>query len=97
MTTPNLLTLSLAYNSLPTVGLEIAGNISVLRYLNLDYNDLTVVPIVTHSLTQLRHLSLEGNPITTLSNTSLLGVALHLEELNLKNIDLTVLEVMHRF
>ncbi|XP_015839467.1 chaoptin isoform X1 [Tribolium castaneum] len=92
LSTPNLLSLSLAFNSLPTVALEVAGNISSLRYLNLDYNDLSAVPIVTHSLTELRHLSLEGNPITTLSNTSLLGAANQLEELNLKNIDLTVLE-----
>ncbi|XP_044258031.1 chaoptin isoform X2 [Tribolium madens] len=93
LSTPNLLSLSLAFNSLPTVALEIAGNISSLRYLNLDYNDLSAVPIVTHSLTELRYLSMEGNPITTLSNTSLLGAANQLEELNLKNIDLSVLEL----
>ncbi|RZC35021.1 LRR 8 domain containing protein, partial [Asbolus verrucosus] len=92
LSTTNLLTLSLAYNSLPTVSPEIAGNLSSLRNLNLNYNDLSVVPIVTHSLTKLRYLSLVANPITALTNTSLLGVASELEELDLRKIDLTVLE-----
>lgn len=93
---PNLLSLSLAYNSLPTVPPEIASNISSLRKLNLDYNDLTAVPIVTHSLTQLRHLSLAGNPITVLSNTSLLGVAEHLAELDIRDFELNTFEVSKR-
>ncbi|XP_063912433.1 chaoptin-like isoform X1 [Zophobas morio] len=92
MSTPNLLTLSLALNFLPTVSAEIAGNMSSLRYLNLDYNDLSVVPIVTHSLTELRYLSMVGNPITTLSNTSLLGVANQLEYLDIRMLNLSILE-----
>ena len=97
MSTPNLLTLSLALNFLPTVSAEIAGNMSSLRYLNLDYNDLSVVPIVTHSLTELRYLSMVGNPITTLSNTSLLGVANQLEYLDIRMLNLSILEVSFKF
>ncbi|XP_017770923.1 PREDICTED: chaoptin isoform X2 [Nicrophorus vespilloides] len=89
---PNLLSLSLAYNYLPTVPPEMAANISSLMRLNLDYNDLTAVPIVTHSLTNLRELSLASNPITTLTNTSLLGVADYLERLDITNFDLNTLE-----
>jgi Leucine-rich repeat (LRR) protein len=92
--TPNLVSLSLAHNSLPTVSPEIAGNVSSLRHLNLDHNDLSVVPIVTHSLTELTYLSMVANPVTTLTNTSLLGVANQLEELDLRHIDLSALEVI---
>ncbi|KAI4459845.1 antigen bsp putative-related [Holotrichia oblita] len=89
---PSLISLSLAYNELPTVPPEIAANISSLQRLNLNYNDLSAVPVVTHSLTQLRQLQMSANPITALSNTSLLGVADHLEELDITNFDLNILE-----
>lgn len=90
---PSLISLSLAYNELPTVPPEMAANISSLQRLNLNFNDLSAVPVVTHSLTQLRQLSMSANPITALSNTSLLGVADHLEELDITNFDLNILEV----
>ncbi|KAJ8969360.1 hypothetical protein NQ317_004632, partial [Molorchus minor] len=90
--TPHLVSLSLSYNALPTVPPEMARNMTNLRRLNLDFNDLTAVPIVTHSLAQLRHLSMVANPITFLSNTSLLGVADHLVELDIRNFDLNILE-----
>lgn len=70
-----------------------ATNISSLRFLNLDKNDLTAIPVVTHSLAELQTLSLNDNPITSLSNTSLLGIAEHLSELDIANLDLTVFEV----
>jgi hypothetical protein len=35
-----------------------------------------------------------ANPVTTLTNTSLLGVANQLEELDLRHIDLSALEVI---
>lgn len=72
---------------------EMATNMSNLQKLNLNYNSLTMVPILTHSLFELRYLSMVANPISYLSNTSLLGVADHLEELDIRNLDLTVLEV----
>ncbi|KAF7273812.1 hypothetical protein GWI33_013503 [Rhynchophorus ferrugineus] len=90
--TPNLVSLSLAYNSLPNIPPETATNMTNLQKLNLDYNDLTNIPILTHSLFELRYLSMVSNPITYLSNTSLLGVADHLEELDIRDFDLTVLE-----
>ncbi|XP_066248274.1 chaoptin [Euwallacea similis] len=90
--TPNLVTLSLASNSLPNMPPEMATNMTNLQKLNLDYNSLTIVPILTHSLFELRQLSMVSNQITYLSNTSLLGVADHLEELDIRNLDLTVLE-----
>lgn len=70
-----------------------ASNMSSLRKLNLNSNDLTAVPIVTHSLTKLRLLSLADNPITVLSNTSFLGVADHLEELDIRYLELDTFEV----
>lgn len=70
-----------------------AANLSSLRQLNLDFNDLSAVPVVTHSLTKLRKLSMSANPITALSNTSFLGVAQHLKELDITDFDLNILEV----
>ncbi|KAL1506530.1 hypothetical protein ABEB36_005874 [Hypothenemus hampei] len=90
--TPNLISLSLADNALPNMPPEMATNMTNLQRLNLDNNYLTIIPILTHSLFQLRHLSMVSNQITYLSNTSLLGVAEHLEELDIRNFDLTVLE-----
>lgn len=90
---PNLMTLSLANNLLPSVPPEIASNISSLRELNLDFNDLSTVPIVTHSLKELRKLSLAQNPIMTMSNTTLLGIAEHLSDLDIANFDLEVFEI----
>ncbi|XP_019875931.2 chaoptin isoform X2 [Aethina tumida] len=90
--TPNLVTLSLAFNSLPTVPPEMATNMTSLQDLNLNYNDLTAVPIVTHSLTELRSLTMVANPITFLSNTSLLGVAGHLITLDIRNFELNTFE-----
>lgn len=90
---PHLVSLSMAYNALPTVSVESAVNMSALTRLNLNYNDLTAIPIITHSLTELRHLSMMANPITFLSNTSLLGLANHLVELDIRNFDLNNIEV----
>ncbi|CAH1974718.1 unnamed protein product [Acanthoscelides obtectus] len=90
--TPNLATLSLAHNSLPTVPPEMATNMTNLQSLNLNHNDLTAVPIVTHSLLELRYFSMAANPVTFLSNTSLLGVADRLVELDIRDFDLNTLE-----
>ncbi|CAH1127122.1 unnamed protein product [Ceutorhynchus assimilis] len=90
--TPNLVTLSLAYNSLPNMPPELATNLTNLQRLNLDDNSLTLIPILTHSLDQLRYLSMASNQLTYLSNTSLLGVADHLEELDVRDLDLSVME-----
>lgn len=70
-----------------------ATNMTSLQDLNLNYNDLTAVPIVTHSLTELRSLTMVANPITFLSNTSLLGVAGHLITLDIRNFELNTFEV----
>lgn len=70
-----------------------AINMTNLQRLNLNHNDLTAVPIVTHSLSELRYLYMASNPILHLSNTSLLGVADHLVELNMRNVGLTTFEV----
>ncbi|CAH1176590.1 unnamed protein product [Phaedon cochleariae] len=90
--TPNLVSLSLSHNFLPSVPPEMATNMTNLRRLDLDFNDLTAVPIVTHSLVKLRYLSMVANSITYLSNTSLLGVADHIVELDIRKMDLTNLE-----
>ncbi|KAK9879164.1 hypothetical protein WA026_004016 [Henosepilachna vigintioctopunctata] len=90
--TNHLISLSLANNYLPTVPPEMAANLSSLCELNLNNNDLTSVPIVTHSLPELRYLSMAANPITSLSNTSLLGVADSLKELDIRDLDINDLE-----
>lgn len=90
--TRKLVTLSLAYNSLPTVPPEMAKNLSSLCKLNLNYNDLTSVPIVTHSLPELRYFSMAANPVSSLSNTSLLGVADTLKELDIRDLDILEME-----
>lgn len=49
---------------------------------------VTQVPLVTTQLPQLRRLNLAGNPISVLSNTSLLGGAERLRELDLRRLPL---------
>lgn len=90
---PFLRKLSIAHNELPFVPPELATNMTSLRDLDLSYNDLTNVPLITHSLPQLRELSMAGNPITSLTNTSLIGAADTLIELNIANFQLSVFEV----
>lgn len=89
----NLLSLSLSHNLLASVPPETATNLTSLRTLNLDNNDLSAVPLVTHSLEHLKRLSLAGNSIATLTNTSLLGAADRLEELDIRNLQLHNFEV----
>lgn len=90
---PNLVYLSLAKNAMSSIPTEMAGNLTSLRDLNLADNNLTVVPVAVYSLTELKRLSLSGNPISVLSNTSLLGVANHLEELDITDLPLHTFEV----
>lgn len=93
----NLLSLSLSNNFLASVPPEIATNLTSLRTLNLANNDLSAVPIVTHSLEHLKRLSLAGNSIATLSNTSLLGAADRLEELDIRDLKINSFEVIMFF
>lgn len=72
-----------------------AINMTNLQRLNLNDNDLTAVPIVTHSLPELRYLYLADNPITHMTNTSLLGVADDLVELDIRDISLFTFEVRY--
>ena len=90
---PSLRELIISNNGLPSIPPELAANLSSLRLLDLSQNDLTTVPLITHSLPQLRSLFLAGNPITTLTNTSLLGAANTLEELDIAHFNLNVFEV----
>lgn len=90
---PHLRTLSLAHNILPTIPLELAHNLSTLRRLNLAHNDLTAIPKVINHLPQLRRLNLANNPITSITNSSLDGVADHLEALDITDFALSYFEV----
>lgn len=92
---PNVISLSMAYNSLPTISVEMAASLNSLRNLNLAYNNLTAVPVALESMSELRSLSLAGNPITVLSNATLLEISDNLEELDLTNIDLNSFEVKY--
>ena len=85
--------LSLANNALPTVPPEIATNLTSLRILDLSYNDLTSIPLVIHSLNNLRSLILKNNPISSISNHSFIGLSESLTHLDLRNLLLTSFEV----
>ncbi|XP_013100006.1 chaoptin isoform X1 [Stomoxys calcitrans] len=82
----------LGYNELPSVPQELANNMSNLRMLDLSNNDLTNVPLMTHSLPHLRKLMLSGNPITSLNNNSFDGVNEDLEMLDISNFRLHYFE-----
>lgn len=90
---PNLRSLSIAHNELPTIPAELAANLTSLRSLDISENDLTAVPLITHSLDNLRSLSLAGNPITSLTNTILLGASKTLEHLDISQLQLMTIEV----
>lgn len=47
----------------------------------------------THTLTELRWLSLSGNPISALMNTSLFGISPRLEYLDVTRLRLRIFEV----
>lgn len=96
LTLPNLRVLRLSHNELPSIPSEIAANLSSLRVLDISENDLTAVPLIIHSLDNIRSLSLAGNPITSLSNNSLVGAVDTLEHLDIAHLDLTLIEVSMR-
>ncbi|CAG2063857.1 unnamed protein product [Timema podura] len=70
-----LRSLDLSHNYFPDMPLEMTVNMTSLRRLDLSYNELSTVPMVAQSLPQLRELSLAGNPITSLTNTTMIGGA----------------------
>ncbi|KAL4716304.1 hypothetical protein ACJJTC_014784 [Scirpophaga incertulas] len=92
MPLPKLKSLDLSYNNLPSIPVDVTANLTRLRKLDLSYNDLTTVPVATQSLNDLRWLSLSGNPITALMNTSLYGVSSRLEYLDVTRLRLRILE-----
>lgn len=91
---PYLRRLTIADNELPFVPPDLATNMTSLNALDLSFNDLTNVPLLTHSLPKLRDLSLAGNPITVLTNTSLIGAAETLKHLDISNLQLNSFEVL---
>jgi Leucine-rich repeat (LRR) protein len=93
---PNLRVLRLSHNELPSIPPEQAANLTSLRVLDISYNDLTTVPLITHSLPNLQTLSLAGNPISSLTNTSLLGASETLEFLDIAQLPLTTIEVIYQ-
>ncbi|XP_066585681.1 chaoptin [Prorops nasuta] len=87
-----LQTLYLANNELASIPPEMSTNLTFLHYLDLSHNDLTVVPLITHTLPNLKSIDLSNNPITSITNTSFLGLAASLEELDIRRLSLTTLE-----
>lgn len=66
---PNLRHLEIAYNELPSIQQELAANLTSIRHLDIAFNDLPSVPLLIHSLPNLKSLSIAGNPITTCMST----------------------------
>ncbi|XP_018398930.1 PREDICTED: chaoptin isoform X1 [Cyphomyrmex costatus] len=87
-----LQTLNLAHNELASIPSEMSSNLTSLHYLDLSYNDLTVVPLITHTLPELKTFNLANNPISAITNTSFLGVADSLEELDIQRLTLSIFE-----
>ncbi|KZC10143.1 Chaoptin, partial [Dufourea novaeangliae] len=87
-----LQTLYLANNELASIPPEMASNLTSLHYLDLSANDLTVVPLITHTLPELKTFNLANNPITAVTNTSFLGIADSLEELDIRRLALSTFE-----
>lgn len=92
LTLNRLQSLNLAFNELPTIPQQMAENLTSLKKVDLSYNDLTMIPEMIKSLPELRSLSLSGNPITIMTNTTFYGVAEDLSELYLSNLDLNDFE-----
>lgn len=89
---PVLRILRLANNELPSIPQELAPNMSQLRVLDLSDNDLTAVPILTHSLVHLRWLSLAGNSIRTLTNSSFTRLSDDMAHLDIAQLNLNTFE-----
>lgn len=89
---PSLRILRLAHNELPSIPQELAPNMSQLRVLDLSDNDLIAVPILTHSLVHLRWLSLAGNSIKSLTNSSFTRLSDDLAHLDIAQLDLHTFE-----
>ncbi|RZF46767.1 hypothetical protein LSTR_LSTR002630 [Laodelphax striatellus] len=88
-----LVSLQLSANTISQLPPEMASNMSSLRYLDLGWNSLSQVPLVTHSLPRLRSLSIAHNRITALTNTSLLGGAERLSQLDIRHLPLGYFEM----
>ncbi|XP_011498419.1 PREDICTED: chaoptin [Ceratosolen solmsi marchali] len=84
--------LQLAHNELASIPAEMASNLSSLHLLDLSHNDLTVVPLITHALPNLRIFNIAYNPITIITNTSFLGIADTLEQLDIRGLHLSTFE-----
>ncbi|XP_003424382.1 chaoptin isoform X2 [Nasonia vitripennis] len=84
--------LHLAQNELASVPAEMASNLTSLHLLDLSHNDLTVVPLITHALPNLRMFNIAYNPITIITNTSFLGIADTLELLDIRRLSLSTFE-----
>ncbi|KAK7788932.1 hypothetical protein R5R35_012068 [Gryllus longicercus] len=89
---PRLRDLSLAHNALAALPTELALNLTDLRELDLSFNRFQTVPPATHAMPALRELRLAGNPVTAVGDTSLLGVAERLTELDLRRLPLAFFE-----
>lgn len=51
---PYLRELHLSDNELPSISQELAHNLSSLQYIDLSWNDLTSVPLLIHTLPELK-------------------------------------------
>ncbi|KAJ8882254.1 hypothetical protein PR048_018742 [Dryococelus australis] len=88
----NCRSLDLSWNEVSVTPLEMTVNMTSLRRLDLSHNQLSTVPMVAQSLVQLRELSLAGNPITSLTNTTMIGGAQRLRHLDIRQTPLNFFE-----
>lgn len=90
---PSLRVLQLAQNDLPSISQELSRNMSQLRALDLSGNDLSTIPLLLNSLTNLRWLSFAGNSIKALTNNSFAKLSEDLEYLDVSHLDLNAFEL----
>ncbi|XP_063227150.1 chaoptin [Bacillus rossius redtenbacheri] len=89
---PSLWSLDVSRNELAEAPLDMTLNLTALRRLDLSRNQLGAVPMAAQSLPQLRELSLAANPITALTNATMMGGAQRLRALDIRQLPLHFFE-----
>lgn len=93
MPLPSLLHLDLSENQITSVSSDRASNLSLLRSLDLSYNQLISFPSIIMNLPELNSLHLANNHIYDLNNSTLTMGVKKLISLDLSYLPLVSFEV----